>query len=305
MKEITLRLLGYAKEFFVAGERDLEQNTNMAYMQAVLKFHDAVEYCVRTIIEEYNVNHDRNADLFSLMKSVNQSIPDKKLPLASQMDFLNATRAKIKHHASIPSVDDSQRCRLNAREFLEQAAKDYLGMDFRSVSRLLLVENPIVRQNLKAANQKRKEGDYLEALILIKKAFYAARPSTRVFLLGEPLSSLTHDLGDIRELRAPIEKIVDKIRKLEERVALSLMGVDVLKSKRFEEITPHFVFTYGSTSILWDDSVLPTEEIVEEAATYVIDIILLWQRMGLVGIEPKWPYWERKQFREIRQEKPN
>jgi hypothetical protein len=117
MKETTSRLLAYAKEFFVGGERELEQNTNMAYMQAVLKFHDAVEYCVRAIIEEHNVNHDRNLDLLPLMKCINQSITTRKLPLASQMDFLNTTRGKIKHHASVPSFDDTQRCRLNASGF--------------------------------------------------------------------------------------------------------------------------------------------------------------------------------------------
>ena len=183
MKETTSKLLAYSKEFFLSGKRELNQDTSMAYMQAVLKFHDAVEFCVRAIIEEYQVNHDRNSDLFTLMKCVNKSIPDKSLPLASQMDFLNTARAKIKHHASVPSIEDTQRCHIHTKDFLEQVTEDYLDTDFLSVSRLLLIKDPIVRQHLEEADKQRNEGDYLEALIEVKKAFYSARPSARLCTL--------------------------------------------------------------------------------------------------------------------------
>jgi len=306
MKEATYRLLAYSKEFFISGEREFAQNTSMAYMQAVLKFHDAVEYCVRAIIEEYNVNHDRNLDLLPLMKCINQSISTKKLPRASQMDFLNATRGKIKHHASVPSFEDAQRCRLHARDFLEQATQEYLGISFLSVSRLLLVEDRFVRQCLEIADKKYKEGDYLEALIQVKKAFHAARPSDRIFVSKDPFFSgffLTSDFHDIRELRQPIEKIVNKIDELEESVALLMMGVDVLKLRRFEEITPHFTFyASGSCSILWDDSIVPTGEMVEEAMDYVVDMTLLWQHKGVVGNRPEHTHKPWKPWREIRRE---
>lgn len=63
-------MLAYAIEFYLSGERELEQDSNLACMQAVLKFHDAVEYCVRAVIEEFTVNHDRNADLMQLIKCI-------------------------------------------------------------------------------------------------------------------------------------------------------------------------------------------------------------------------------------------
>lgn len=291
MKETTSQLLAYSKEFFLSGERELEQNTNLAYMQAVLKFHDAVEYCIRAVIEEHNVNHDRNLDLLPLMKCINQAITTRKLPLASQMDFLNSTRGKIKHHASVPSFEDTQRCRLHAREFLEQVTRDYLNVDFPAVSRLLLVENPTVREYLEMANKKKEEGDYLEALILTKKAFLIARPSDDTFVSRGSFFSgffLTSGFRDIQGLRQPIERIANKINELEKSVALLMMGVDVLKLHRFEEITPYFsFFLNGECSIVWRNSAEPTQEMVEEAVNYVMDMLLLWQRMGVVGNRPE------------------
>lgn len=307
MKEATSRLLAYSKEFFLSGERELDQNTSIAYMQAVLKFHDAVEYCVRAIVEEYNVSHDRNADLLPLMKSVNKAISKKKLPLVSQIDFLNTTRGKIKHHASVPSFEDTQRCRLHARDFLEQTTADYLGVDFPSVSRLLLVEDLNVRRHLEMADEKRIEGDYLEAMIEAKKAFYLARPSERTFVSKDTFFSgfhLTRGFRDIRELREPIERMVRRINELEDNVALLMMGVDVLELRRFEEITPHFTFfgKNGGCSILWDDSLVLTEEMVREAISYVVDMTLLWERMGVVGNRPGRPQYLRKPWREVRRE---
>jgi hypothetical protein len=307
MKEATSRLLVFSKEFFISGEQELDQNTSFSRMQAVLKFHDSVEYCVRAIIEEHAVNHDKNAPLFNLMKSVDKALASKELPLASQMDFLNTTRANVKHYASIPSPDDTRRCYLYAMDFLKQTTINYLDIDFLSVSRLLLIENLNVRRHLELADEKRKEGDYLEALIDIKKAFYRARPSNCMFVSQDVFSSgpsLTFGLHDIREFREPIEKLDRRINELEDNVALLLMGADVMKLRRFEEITPHFTFTgNGGCIIYWDDSVALTEELTQEAANYVVDMTLLWERMGVVGNHPVGPqYPTRKPWRKVRRE---
>ncbi len=306
MKDATARLLTYAKEFYLSGERELDQQTNFALMQAVLKFHDAVEYCVRAVVEEHAVSHNRNAGLLPLMKSVDKAIPSKKLPLASQVDFLNATRGKIKHHASVPSLDDTQRCRIHARDFLDQTASDYLGVEFASVSRLLLIEDLVVRGHLQAADERRLQGDYLEAMIEVKKAFHLARPSERTFMSEH--APFRHGLSisgfaDIQEIRRPLEEMLRRISELEDQVSLVMMGVDVLQLRRFEEITPHFEFYFnGTCSILWDDSLALTAEIVQEAQAYVVDMTLIWQRMGVVGNRPDWPQFRHRPWRVLREE---
>jgi hypothetical protein len=310
MKETTSRLLAYSKEFFLSGERELEQNTNLAYMQAVLRFHDAVEYCVRAVIEELNVNHDRNADLLPLIKSINQSLDPKKLPLASQIDFLNTTRGKIKHHGSVPSLEDTQRCRLHARDFIEQVIRNFLNADFLSVSRLLLVANATVRQYLEAAEKKRSEGDYLESLILVKKAFYIARPSDQTVISKDSFFGgffLTSGFREMRPLSQAMEKIVNKIGELEEHLASLMMGIDTLTLRRFQEITPRLsFFVGGGCSIHWDESIIPTDEMVKEGINYVIDMALLWDRKGVIGnrpeLHPRRGYQPRR-WRQVRHER--
>ncbi len=312
MKDTTSKLLAHSKEFYISGELELEQNTNMAYMQATLKFHDAIEYCVRAIIEEYTINHDRNLDLIPLMKCINNAIPNKKLPFASQMDFLNTTRGKIKHHASIPSFEDVQRCRLNARDFLEKVTIEYFGINFLSVSRLLLIENSNVRQYLEDADDMINKGEYLEALIQIKKAFYLARPSDRTFINKDNFFTgffLTSGFRNIPEFKKPIEKIIQKLNEIEENITLLMMGIDILKLRRFEEITPHFYFVMGgeySLLIHWDDAILPSEELAKEASNYVVDMTILWQRKGVVGHRPDFVSMNNQSgnsWREVRRER--
>lgn len=307
MKETALQLLAYCKEFFVNGERELEQNTNMARMQAVLKFHDSVEYCVRAIIEEYKVNHDRNLDLIPLMKCIERSITDKTLPLLSQMDFLNTTRGKIKHHASVPSAEDTHRCHLYTKDFLERVSKDYLGVDFASVSRLVLIKNARIRSLLENAEKKRRGGDYIGALARVKVAFENARPSDQTFLSKESLSkNLDYALRRIHremgELLRPIVQIADRIAELEQAVALLMMGVDILKLRRFQEITPIVSTTLsGIRQISWDPSHEPDNQMTMEAIEYVIDMILVWQSMGVVGDRPG--FKRTKWFGMVREEK--
>jgi hypothetical protein len=308
MKETTLRLLAYCKEFFIRGERELEQNTNMGRMQAVLKFHDSVEYCVRAIIEEHKVNHDRNLDLIPLMKCIEKSITDKTLPLFSQIDFLNTTRGKIKHHASVPSPEDTQRCRLHTKEFLGQVSKSYLDIDFASINRLVLIENLRVRRLLDEAEKKRREGDYLGALARTKVAFKNAQPSIQTFLFKKSFSkdldsSLRRVPRGMGDLIRPIAEIANRVGELEQAIALLMMGVDVLKLRRFQEITP-IVNTFGSgkREISWDTSIVPDDEMTLEAMEYVIDMILIWQSMGVVGHRPD-PFKPTKWRRMVREEK--
>lgn len=316
MKATTTRLLAHSKEFFISGESELEQKNAMAYMQAVLKFHDAVEFCLRAIIEEHTLNHDRNALLKNLIKIIDTDLAPKKLPLASQMDFLNTTRGKIKHHASIPSFEDVQRCHLNTEEFLRKVVEDYFGRSFLSISRVLLVEDPTVRQYLGDAEKEAEKGEYLEALILIKKAFYVAQPAETIFVSRDGsfnanyISRLFRDMPEIKEqIKTMVDKIVEKFNELESKVALLMMGIDVLKLQRFEEITPQFspsfFFFRGSKYplyISWNDNIIPTGELVKEASNYVIDMTLLWQNKGIVGHRTDTHFNRRRLQREVREE---
>ena len=139
----------------------------------------------------------------------------------------------------------------------------------------------------------------------MKKAYHAARPSDRTFLsegLSLSGSSLTSGLRDMPEMRKAIEKVIDKVNNLGEHLAIVLMGVNVLKLRRFEAITPHLEFSYGFCSIMWDDAITPTEDIVDEALDYLVDMVLVWQSMGVVSSHPNWFNRSWKPWRQIRRE---
>jgi hypothetical protein len=308
MKKTTEHFLVYAKQFFTSGEQDLEVSGTMPRMQATLKFHDAVEYCIRAIVEEHNINHDRNSDLMPLIKIVNQFFSDRHLPYSSQIDFLNNTRGKIKHHASVPSSDDTQRCYIHSKHFLDAVTRDYLGIEFDAISGFMLIEHTAIRKYLQNAESKRKDGEFLEALIFIKKAFYVARPEKEIFT-GEDISRsgffLTSGDRKDRDLSEFVQLIVNKLNDMDNKLASLMMGVEITKSRRFEQITPVFSFTHGGCHILWDDKLEPTNELVAEALSYVVEMILFWQEKGVLAKRPvieSMADYSPKKLKEIRTE---
>lgn len=283
-------------------------------MQAVLKFHDAIEFCMRAVIDEHTVNHDKNAEFAQLQKSINNHFsPKQQLPLTSQIDFINNARGKIKHHASVPSEEDAKRCQVYARDFVEQVTKEFLAIDFGSISRLILVENEKIRMLLEEAEKQLQGLDYLEALIHIKKAFYVARPSDHVYVSRDPFFSgffLTSDLGElvnVTSLKDAITKLADKITDIEDNVVSVMMGIDPIEFKRFEQITPELVFTVnGGCNIYWDYSNTPTESMVVEALDYVVSITLMWQAKGVAAYHPDRHgalLQRRPQYKSVRTEK--
>jgi hypothetical protein len=100
----------------------------------------------------------------------------------------------------------------------------------------------------------------------------------------------------------PIVKIADRIAELEQAVALLMMGVDILKLRRFQEITPIVSTTLsGIRRISWDPSHEPDNQMTMEAIEYVIDMILVWESMGVVGDRPG--FKRAKWFGMVREEK--
>ena len=120
---------------------------------------------------------------------------------------------------------------------------------------------------------------------------------------------MTHGLGGSEPIKEAISKIIVKINKLEANLTLVMEGMDIVELRRFEEITPQFIYTATGCSIYWPDSITPTDDMVKEAFGYVTDMVMLWERKGIIGSKgnkskgPSYTQWQEQKWREIRVEK--
>ena len=322
MKETSNNLLVYSRASYLRAAEEQKRRASFNNMQAVLSLHDAVEFCVRAITEEYDVSCGPRDSLMELFRNVDKNFeqqqPVKKLPRSSQIQFLDATRGKVKHHASIPSQQDTDQCFLHATNFLELVSQDYFQTPFEHLSLIALVHDEDQRGLLYKAETYIAEKQYLYALAAAKLAYVKGLPSAELFLGPQDYrgpfggSSFFHpnvsiratsgSLGrgslqdihvDASSVARAIQEAVnrgenataavrEKVSSLEKALVVMMAGGDVLAVKRFEESTPRVHLQYNrEPRYSWLKDKKATVQIAQEALEYSTGMLLRWQDMGV------------------------
>ncbi len=285
MKETTSHFLVYSREFFCKGLSEFSQNSLTSQMQTILSFHDSIEFCIRAIIHEFDINHDRNADLLTLIKNINKQVSEKEISNISQIDFINSTRTKVKHHGSIPSYEDIQRCKIYAEDILKKTISDFFNQEFDSISRLFLIYNEIIKNHLKVAEEKLSSGNYLESLVEIKLAFSKAKPSVEKFKKDNysfDQISLRNKIHNFPEFQTIFDKFLEIVNKIQNEIAELRMGIDPIRLRKFNLNTPHINFYYDFFRVYWKTNQEISKQMVLDALDFVYDIVLYWEKNGLL-----------------------
>ena len=296
-------------------------------MQTALSLHDAVEFCLRAIAEEFDLALGQNDNLTQIFGVVDkhfaQENPPKKLPRQTQISFLNTTRGKIKHYASVPSPQDTENCVHHATYFLEQVSQDYFGVSFERVSLVTLVRDEALRQLLHKAEDGIVSDQFLQALTYAKIAYLRALPSAELFLgthrswhRFRGFSSFSQDISTrassgsmitrnrvevhidtsgiskaiketAKQAENAIRAVVERVDVLEQALVHLLIGGDVLAARRFDEITPRVFHDYetGRPQYLWRKGKEATPQMAQEAVEYSTQMLLRWQDIGIDGFK--------------------
>jgi hypothetical protein len=273
MNEITTDLLLYAKAFCLKAEEEARRGTLVDQMMAVMHMQDAVEFCLNAIIYDQSISSNIHDNFHTLWKLVNEHFKSltnpRTLPFAKQMDFLNTTRGKIKHYASVPSPQDMDRCLIDGRKFLERVFQDYFGAAFSSLSLASMVEEAAIRDHLQKAEQQIEGQEYIEALISIGKAFDLAEP--RKGLLGDAdytllLIRMGTDMRRLHRVRSNLPMFNPIL--VPDDTGASPLGLRA-----------------GKLSIHALDSLDTSKQAVEETLQTAVEIILHWQDVGMIAWE--------------------
>lgn len=286
---------------------ECKPDTDISNMVAVIHFHDTLEFCVRALIEEDAIVHNQGDTLMNLIYAVDKHFkndtPPKKLPLASQISGLNTTRNNAKHHATPPNATAATNAKVHTLDFLEEVCADFLKLSFSDVSLVALVKNDNIRALLQSAERHIASSDYLNGLIDLKEAFIHAKPPQNIFLSnligiypGYPymllnqtdpgmldqnqLKAIAHSLQPTWEY---LQYMGKRILDVEEAASLLMMGVDYKRYERFNDNTPYFDCWAGVTKILWRKATTVTHDMATEALVFALEIILEWERAGILG----------------------
>lgn len=311
MKSRTVELLTYAKAFYYRGAAECLPDTDVSNMSAILSFHDALEFCVRAIIEEESVSHGSGETLLKLIESVDKHYKTigspLRLPLASQINGLNTTRNNAKHHATPPHSAATQNAKVHTLAFLENTVSDFFGLTFDTISQVALVKDAGIRGLLEKAEEAIASGDYLDALIWTKQSYTEAKPSDGIYLrrnffapmfISRPsvssstfgsfdrhasdMKSIASSIGDIC---TSLEHVKREMAETRENLALMMMGVDFARLQRFVETTPHLTFEQNNQyEVYWEENVTATREMATEAFQFALEMIRKWEEAGVLGI---------------------
>ena len=321
MKETTNNLLRYSRATYLRAVEEQKRLFSFNNMQAILGFHDAVEFCLRAITEEFDINLPQNdsvMEIFSVIeKQLGQQQPPRKLPRRTQIRFLDSARGKVKHHASVPSMEDTKECFLHTKLFLEQVSPDYFQVPFEHISLTALVHSVNLRELLYKAEQQIVEKEYVKSLAFSKIAYTKGQPAADLFLgpdnhwrnfrshsVHTPSIPIRASSGfgsrnqqqiyidtsgisqaireSTREAQEIVNAVIAKVDRLERAVVHMMIGGDVLAAKRFEEITPHILFRANKFDCHWRSGKEATENMAQEALEYSTQMILRWQDMGVI-----------------------
>jgi hypothetical protein len=243
----------------------------MALAGAVLGTHDASEMLMRVVSDVLNVKWNQFGEFWSNIESKGLSRPSRFGP----MDQLNSERTAFKHKGILPNPAKVPTRLLEASSFCEEIAKDYLGLDYPSVSLADLIQNSAARIKLKDAEAAAARGDFGSAVTDCGNAFdilfVEAREKHHAALVG-------HIPIDGRDfVKSPATQSMQaKIQKIAETVDALILGVDPSRLRRFSEITPIRQRSgTGDVLVIWnrDDSKITKPE-YDFCHSFVIDSAL-------------------------------
>lgn len=322
MKQRTLELITYAKVFASRADSDAHRDTDEARLLAVLGYHDACEFIVRGVIEEYSIAHTGDS-LMKLIEDVNRYLnhaqSGSKLPLQSDIRSLNHSRNNAKHHAQSPSTTALRNHGTHYRQFAEIVCRDCLAADYSKITRSFLIRDESNRSRISQIEQTIENGEFRLALALSRWALELATPRTDSVLGRGRMRRLTPYRSNVRgswpvyrssgdtqalseivratkALEAQTEAIGDLqaiVSDLRDEVAMLSSGADPRRVRRLLNLTPRVVTYIGGTSkAYWPSDQTASEQSALEALSLLIDTLLDWQDLGLLIIEPEHMWYE-------------
>lgn len=198
---------------------------------AVSLAQDAVELFSFTIAKEKNLRVAEKEHFHGLLSKIEDSV-NHSFPYKAKLIELNASRVGFKHHGILPVPSESLKLLGYAEDSIREGTTQFFALDFDLLSMADLVESRIVREEVKQAEQKLRDGDFRACVEHCGKADYLSSesllhlfPEMRTFDLRFG-SKLFSDRDKAHTLDRRLETVREYINSLRIVSLAALMKID-------------------------------------------------------------------------------
>jgi len=155
-KELLDRLI-CAKYIFMRGMEILDQGGPFSSGRSVLHFQDSAEMALRAIAEHLHCSVKPSTQFNQIVDSINESGVNV-LSHRTALNQLNSARVNFKHFGLEPKIGDSNKFKNDLNGFFPNAIKDFMGIDFDSLSLTNLIGHRRTENHLNIAQKLINEG---------------------------------------------------------------------------------------------------------------------------------------------------
>lgn len=251
-------------------------------MLSINGLHDAVEAILGLVAEHRQVAIRNKGDFAQLFDAVAGVVPSLDHHRA-RLIALNSARVSFKHHGNVLNGMTIERHRVNAMEFLADAAAAALGQNFEAVSLTGLIRDDEARTFVEEAETGWAAGDGEVALGQLRIAFERLIEDYEQRKVWHQGNSLFHTEPPFRPnaLSGAVSDEVAKhfmnwLRALDQRLKLLSFGIDLKRFAYFDAHVPVATRFVGGEVVLHarDSAPTITEDIYRRCHRFVIDTAL-------------------------------
>ena len=167
----VVRKVGLARAFLGLAQSAARSSNDFNLYVATNHMQDAVEIFLFALAEHLGVSL-KEKDGFDRYFELINSKTGKELPFRQRLNALNKTRVNSKHYGVQPERKEVHEFLTVVREFFEEVCRDLFKVEFAQISLLHLVSDQKIKHALSAANGAFIAGQFADALIETRKAFY-------------------------------------------------------------------------------------------------------------------------------------
>ncbi|MCX4137203.1 hypothetical protein M0D68_03360 [Paraburkholderia sp. SEWSISQ10-3 4] len=233
---------------------------------------------LRSAIKEHDIPVRDQDSFTTLIDAIDKGATSEqmKVPIKAKVLELNKARVAFKHYGLAPELAASRRLVAYASDFFAEACPRFFGFDFDALSLADEVQNDVIRNALKRAEQAIEQGEFKEVQCAAAEAVHWASNSwDQVLTKPAPHFSDVARLVPDSNARNAVDRTLRYVSAyLDGLRTVSLCNLFRLDPKdfvRFRNLSP-MVLQYGGGRLEYHFS--PSANTSEEGAKFCFDFAL-------------------------------
>jgi len=276
-----IRRVTYSKYLLRKANAVDSQSDELTLALSVLAAHDAVEILMRVVADFMGATLSNDFMAFWEAVSTKSSIvPSHKDTIKS----LNKLRISFKHYGLLPNTTVVKDLLPVVTAFCIEIARNYLNIDFDTVTLADLIQNDEARLKIKSAEKSFVDGDRQTTFfelgqayeVLLKEAqvkfgFAIEKNARTTFRTSSSVSAEVRQVLsqlDIEQMKYALQRTIDATNML-------ALGVSPQKLKRFKELVPTVQYSVsGKFTVSWLKRPSEEKEDLDFCVSFLIDFAL-------------------------------